>query len=120
VIIARQVQRTGSEQLRAPAKRRAGTVAEHQEAVAVSLPGVGRVLARRLLERSGSLAALAGSDASTLRQVRGIGRQRAHALSRLLTAPYRPNDDRMQQAEGPSDKPPPGSSRPAPTAGRDS
>ena len=38
----------------------------------------------------------------------------------LLTAPYRPNDDRMQQAEGPSDKPPPGSSRPAPTAGRDS
>ena len=120
VIIARQVQRTGSEQLRAPAKRRAGTVAEHQEAVAVSLPGVGRVLARRLLERSGSLAALAGSDASTLRQVRGIGRQRAHALSRLLTAPYRPNDDRMQQAEGPSDKPPPGSSRPTPTAERDS
>jgi Fanconi anemia group M protein len=120
VVIARQVQSTGGEQQpRALAKRRAGTVAEHQEAVAASLPGVGRVLARRLLEHSGSLAALAGSEASTLRQVRGIGRQRAHVLSRLLTAPYRPNDDRMQQPESPSDEVPLGSSRPAPTAGRD-
>ena len=117
VVIARQVQSTGGEQHRAPAKRRAGTVAEHQEAVAASLPGVGRVLARRLLERSGSLAALAGSDASTLRQVRGIGRQRAHALSRLLTAPYRPNDDRMQPPEGTGDEPPPGTSCPAPMPG---
>ena len=113
VVIARQVQSTAGEQARAPAKRRAGSVAEHQEAVAASLPGVGRVLARRLLERSGSLAALAGSDASTLRQVRGIGRQRAHALSSLLSAPYRPDDDRVPPPEGRGEEPPPVRSGPS-------
>jgi Fanconi anemia group M protein len=92
VVIARQVQSTGGERPRAPAKRRAGgSLSEHQEAVAAALPGVGPVLARRLLEGSGSLAALAAADAAALRQVRGIGHHRARSLADLLTAPYRPN-----------------------------
>jgi Fanconi anemia group M protein len=93
-VIARQVQRSNGERPRSPAKRRAGTVAQHQEAVAASLPGVGTVLARRLLEHSGSLAALAGADVRTLREVPGIGPQRAHTLTSLLAAPYQPEDVR--------------------------
>lgn len=89
-VIARQVQSTGGERPRAPAKRRAGSLTQHQEAVAASLPGVGPILARRLLAGSGSLAALAAADVEALRQVRGIGRQRASALAGLLTAPYHP------------------------------
>jgi Fanconi anemia group M protein len=89
-VIARQVQAEGGERPRAPAKRRAATLSEHQEAVAASLPGVGRILARRLLEGSGSLAALAAADVDALRQVRGIGRHRARSLADLLTAPYQP------------------------------
>jgi Fanconi anemia group M protein len=92
-VIARQVQGPDGERPRGPAKRRAGTIAQHQEAVAASLPGVGTVLARRLLEHSGSLAALAGADACTLREVPGIGPQRAQTLTSLLAAPYRPKDD---------------------------
>jgi ERCC4-type nuclease len=95
-VIARRVQGPAGERPRAAAKRRAGTIAQHQEAVAASLPGVGAVLARRLLEHSGSLAALAGADARTLREVPGIGPQRAQRLTSLLAAPYRPEDDREQ------------------------
>ena len=108
-VIARQVQGPDGERPRAAAKRRAGTVAQHQEAVAASLPGVGSVLARRLLEHSGSLAALAGADARTLREVPGIGPQRARALTSLLAAPYRPEQDGGQ--------PPADDSPLAPTAG---
>jgi Fanconi anemia group M protein len=89
-VIARQVQADGGERPRAPAKRRAASLSEHQEAVAASLPGIGRILARRLLEGSGSLAALAAADVDALRQVRGIGRHRARSLADLLTAPYQP------------------------------
>ena len=103
-VIARQVQGPDGERPRGPAKRRAGTVAQHQEAVAASLPGVGTVLARRLLEHSGSLAALAGADARKLREVPGIGPQRAHTLTSLLAAPYRPQDNHRQET---GDKPPP-------------
>jgi Fanconi anemia group M protein len=109
-VIARQVQGPRDERPRSPAKRRAGSVRQHQEAVAASLPGVGTVLARRLLEHSGSLAALAGADARTLREVPGIGPQRAHTLTSLLAAPYQPEaphqpeDDR---ASDPAETPPP-------------
>jgi Fanconi anemia group M protein len=106
-VIARQVQASGGERPRAAAKRRASSVAQHQEAVAASLPGVGTVLARRLLEHSGSLAALAGADARTLREVPGIGPLRAQMLTSLLAAPYRLQDDRPQ--------PPADDSPPAPT-----
>jgi ERCC4-type nuclease len=102
-VIARRMQRIDREGPRGPAKRRAGTVAQHQEAVAASLPGVGAVLARRLLQHSGSLAALARADTRTLRQVPGIGRQRAQSLTTLLVAPYRPEDGAHPPAETKSD-----------------
>jgi ERCC4-type nuclease len=93
VAIARQVQGDGGERPRAPAKRRAATLAHRQEAIAASLPGVGPVLGRRLLHSAGSLAALAAADPPRLRQVQGIGPRRADALATLFTAPYPPEAD---------------------------
>jgi Fanconi anemia group M protein len=92
VAIARQVQGEGGERPRAPAKRRAASLATRQEAIAASLPGVGPVLAQRLLSRAGSLARLASADRPLLREVPGIGPRRAEALAALFSAPYPPPD----------------------------
>jgi ERCC4-type nuclease len=94
VAVARQAQATGSaERRRAPAKRRAGSLADRQEAIAAALPGVGPVLARRLLHRAGSLAALAAADPPLLREVVGVGPRRAGDLAALFGAPYPPEGD---------------------------
>jgi Fanconi anemia group M protein len=107
VAIARQVQRAAGGRPRAPAKRRPGALADRQEAVAAALPGVGPVLAQRLLHRAGSLAALAASDPPALREVPGIGPRRAAALAELLTAPYPPTphgDDGCDPSTRPDEK----------------
>ena len=93
VAIARQVQNERADgHRRAPAKRRAPTLARRQEAIVTALPGVGPVLGRRLLERSGSLAALAVADPTALREVPGIGPRRAGELVTLFAAHYPPED----------------------------
>jgi Fanconi anemia group M protein len=94
VAIARQVQTPGSaERRRAPAKRRAPSMADRQEAIVTALPGVGPVLAQRLLQRAGSLAALTAADRPLLREVPGIGPRRADDLTALFAAPYPPETD---------------------------
>ena len=103
IAIARQVQSAGAgDRPRAPAKPRAASLAHRQRAVAAALPGVGPILAERLLERAGSLAALAGADRPLLREVPGIGPRRADALTDLLTAPYQraPADGQPDGADG--------------------
>jgi Fanconi anemia group M protein len=102
VAIARHVQAGGrGERARAPAKRRVGSLADRQEAIAAALPGVGPVLAQRLLHRAGSLAALAAADRPLLREVPGIGPRRAEVLNTLFTAPYPP----APEADGAADQP---------------
>jgi ERCC4-type nuclease len=99
VAIARQVQAGGAgERPRAPAKRRAASLAGRQEAIASALPGVGPVLAQRLLSHAGSLAGLAASAPPRLREVPGIGPRRADALAALFSAPYPP--EAAGQADG--------------------
>jgi len=94
IAIARQVQAERVDgHRRAPAKRRARSLAHRQEAIVSQLPGVGPVLGRRLLERAGSLAALAAADRPLLREVPGIGPRRAGDLAALFTAHYPPEDD---------------------------
>jgi ERCC4-type nuclease len=94
VAIARQVQSEGADgHRRAPAKRRAPTLAHRQEAIVSALPGVGPVLGRRLLQRAGSLAALAAAEGPLLREVPGIGPRRAGDLAALFSAPYPPESD---------------------------
>ncbi|MBA3245190.1 MAG: hypothetical protein H0T61_08455 [Actinobacteria bacterium] len=48
------------------------------------VPGISAVLARRLLDRYGSVARLVGSDPATWADVPGIGPSKAAALRRAL------------------------------------
>jgi Fanconi anemia group M protein len=103
VTIARQAQ-TESGNERSPAKRRALSITEWQEAIVAALPGVGPVLARRLLAHLGSFAALVQADVKTLREVEGIGPRKAEALVGLFSARYLPHEDEhaMASASEPS------------------
>jgi Fanconi anemia group M protein len=92
VTLARQAQVEGGQE-RSPAKRRALSVTEWQEALVAGLPGVGPVLARRLLAHLGSFAALVQADAQRLREVEGIGPRRAQTLVGLFSARYLPHED---------------------------
>jgi ERCC4-type nuclease len=100
VAIARQAQAGAGERPRAPAKRRAASLATRQEAIAAALPGVGPVLAQRLLSRTGSLAGLAAAHPPLLREVPGIGPRRADALTALFTAPYPPEAEAADASDG--------------------
>jgi ERCC4-type nuclease len=62
---------------------------EQLEALVATLPGIGPVCARRLLERFGSLAALVVAGERELRAVRGIGPTRARTLVALFGHAYR-------------------------------
>jgi Fanconi anemia group M protein len=103
VTIARQAQ-TESGNERSPAKRRALSITEWQEAIVAALPGVGPVLARRLLAHLGSFAALVQADVKTLREVEGIGPRKAEALVGLFSARYLPHEEEhaMASASEPS------------------
>jgi Fanconi anemia group M protein len=104
VAMARQAQEEAGEGPRAAAKPRASTLLQRQEAVAAALPGVGPVLARRLLARAGSIAALAHADVEALRAVEGIGPKRARTLREFFSTPYRlaaeeePGDEAVEAA----------------------
>jgi len=92
VTIARQAQAEGGQE-RAPAKRRALSITEWQEAIVAALPGVGPVLARRLLAHFGSFASLVQADVKTLRGVEGIGPRKAETLVGLFSARYLPHEE---------------------------
>lgn len=92
VTIARQAQAEGGQE-RSPAKRRALSVTEWQEAIVAALPGVGPVLARRLLAYFGSFAALVQADVKALREVEGIGPRKAETLVGLFSARYLPHEE---------------------------
>ncbi len=61
---------------------------EMQEFVVAGLPGVNTVLARRLLERFGSVAGVFGASAEELMQVQGIGEKTAKEIRRVVEALY--------------------------------
>ncbi len=92
VTLARQAQAEGGRE-RSPAKRRALSITEWQENLVAGLPGVGPVLARRLLTHLGSFAALVQADVQTLREVEGIGPRRAQTLAGLFSARYVQHED---------------------------
>jgi ERCC4-type nuclease len=89
--IARQA-RDGVAPPEGAAKPKAATLAARQEAIVAALPGVGPLLARRLLAHFGSLAAVAAADGAALRAVDGIGPRRAAELAALFAAAYDPSE----------------------------
>jgi DNA excision repair protein ERCC-4 len=86
VSIARQVQ--VKFQLPGPAPtKRAATLAEQQKNVLMSLPGIGPVTAQALLERFGSVRAVAVASPEALTAVSGVTLERATLLVKILQAP---------------------------------
>ena len=57
------------------------------------LPGIGPQMAVALLLHFGSIRALTAASEHELRQVPGIGPQRAQRIHELLSLPYEPVDD---------------------------
>jgi len=63
--------------------------AELQEFVAASIPGVSTVLAKRLLERFGSVERIFSAKEEELREVKGIGKKLASKIKKLFVAKYK-------------------------------
>jgi len=59
-----------------------------QEFVVASIPGVSTVLAKRLLEKFGTIENIFSADEKKLREVKGIGKKLASKISKLLKVAY--------------------------------
>ncbi len=70
------------------ARRKATHPDEQLEQLVATLPGIGPVCARRLLQRFPTLDALVTADEAALRTVRGIGPERARTLTALFAHRY--------------------------------
>jgi len=79
-------------------KPKAVSIQEQQLNVTSTLPGVGGVLADRLLRHFGSVRRVVASSVSELALVNGIGRVKAEKIVKLLGAPYLPAGKRPAQA----------------------
>jgi ERCC4-type nuclease len=65
---------------------------EAAEAVLAAVPGISTVTARALLNRFGSVAAVAAADQNAWREVPGIGPDRARSLDETFNRPPRSDD----------------------------
>lgn len=64
------------------------TLPEQQRFVVEGLPGVSAVLARRLLEHFGAVEKIMGASVDELREVHGIGKEKARRIRRVLSSKY--------------------------------
>jgi len=64
------------------------TLKEQQEYIVSSLPGIGNVLAKPLLERFGSIKNLANASADDLQKIEKIGDKKAKDIQKVLSENY--------------------------------
>lgn len=64
------------------------TLSEKQRFVVEGLPGVSAVLAKRLLEHLGTVERVMGASVEELRQVQGIGKEKAKRIRQVLNTKY--------------------------------
>jgi len=64
------------------------TLSEQQRFVVEGLPGVSAVLAKRLLEHFGTVERVMGASVEELRQVQGIGKEKAKRIRQVLDTKY--------------------------------
>lgn len=64
------------------------TLPERQRFVVEGLPGISAVLAKRLLEHFGTAEQVMGASEEELKQVHGIGREKAKEIRNILTSIY--------------------------------
>ena len=88
--IARREQLKGRRPAQVHAEKGAASLPRTQEYLVSSLPGIGKTLARPVLERFGTIRALANADAAELQEVEKIGKKKAADIHRLFNEKYDP------------------------------
>ena len=79
-------------------KIRARTIEEVQLNILGNIPGVGPILAERLLRCFGSLRKALDASPAELRRVEGIGRMKAEGIAKILDAPHKIEEHRAAQS----------------------
>lgn len=79
-------------------KPKVASVQGQQLSLVCNLPGVGTVLADRILRRFGSVRRLFSASVSELALVDGVGRVKADRIVKTLDATYHPTEKRPAQA----------------------
>jgi Fanconi anemia group M protein len=92
--IARREQRERKQTFSLRGSKPAPSMPGFQEYIVASLPGVNTTLARRLLAKFGSVAAIVQATLEDLQTVQGIGKAKAQAIREVLDAPYHQEDSR--------------------------
>jgi ERCC4-type nuclease len=77
-------------------KRKAVDLADMQRRVIEMLPGVGRVLARDLLQHYGSIRRIMEEPKDKLEELRGIGHKKAEEIHQVFNSEYRSVDSERQ------------------------
>lgn len=88
--IARREQLKGRRPAQVHAEKDTASLPRMQEYLVSSLPGIGKTLARPVLERFGTIRDLANADVSELQEVEKIGKKKAADIHRLFTEEYDP------------------------------
>lgn len=74
-------------------ERKSLTLTELQRFVIEGLPGVSAVLAKRLLEHFGSVEEVISSSEEELKEVHGIGKEKAGDIRRIIESEYVPEEE---------------------------
>jgi len=80
-------------------KARARTTEELRLNILASLPGIGPILAERLLAHFGTLRKALAASAAELSMVEGVGRAKAEEIARVLDSPHTGGSHEASQAK---------------------
>lgn len=86
--IARREQMAENREIAVRGEQKKLTLPECQRFLVEGLPGVSAVLAKRLLEHFGTVEKVMCASEKDLQQVRGIGKEKAKEIKKVLTAIY--------------------------------
>ncbi len=89
-IIARREQTEQAREVAVRGEAKGLTLPEQQRFVVEGLPGVSAVLAERLLAHFGAVERVMAASEEELQQVRGIGKEKAKEIRRVLSILYQP------------------------------
>jgi len=94
-VIAKREQITKDKEIAIRIGRKGLTVNEQQRFVVEGLPLVGPQLARNLLKKFGSIAAIVDADEKELQEVEGLGKGKAKKIKKLLNAKFEEERDKV-------------------------
>ena len=88
-MIARREQQSANSSFSPHASNKPKTIREQQEYIVSAIPDVGLALARRLLERFGSVEGVVRASLDELSSIDGIGKQKSATIRTILQSLYR-------------------------------